>query len=169
MPIVVREALQTDCQGIMDLIMELAVYEKMEDQVKMKIETLQEDGFGNEKYFKCFVAERLENGASKLIGYALYYYIYSTWEGKCIYMEDFYVSPEYRGKGVGSRLMGSVCKIAVEKKCARVHFAVLGWNKSSIDYYKRQGAIDLTEVEDWHLFRLTGSALEKMAAKSDTV
>lgn len=60
-------------------------------------------------------------------------------------------------------------QIAVEKKCARVHFAVLGWNKSSIDYYKRQGAIDLTEVEDWHLFRLTGSALEKMAAKSDGV
>lgn len=51
------------------------------------------------------------SGASKLIGYALYYYIYSTWEGKCIYMEDFYVSPEYRGKGVGSRLMGSVCKV----------------------------------------------------------
>ncbi|XP_065924224.1 thialysine N-epsilon-acetyltransferase isoform X2 [Magallana gigas] len=146
MSIIVREALQTDCQGIMDLIMGLAVYEKMEDKVKMKLES-----------------------ASKLIGYALYYFTYSTWEGKCIYMDDFYVSPEYRGKGVGSRLMGSVCKIAVEKKCARVQFSVLGGNKPSIDYYKRRGAIDMTEVEDWHLFRLTGSALEKLAANSNTV
>ncbi|XP_048731757.1 thialysine N-epsilon-acetyltransferase-like isoform X2 [Ostrea edulis] len=139
----------------------------MEEQVNMKVETLREDGFGEEKYFQCFVAENQENDSSKLIGYVLYYYIYSTWEGKCIYMEDLYVSPAYRGRGIGSRLMGSVCKVAVEKKCARVHFAVLAWNKSSIDYYKRQGAVNLTETEDWHLFRLVGSAIDKMAAKAD--
>ncbi|KAK3094924.1 hypothetical protein FSP39_007931, partial [Pinctada imbricata] len=101
----------------------------------------------------------------KLIGYVLYYFTYSTWEGRSLYMEDLYVTPTWRGKGVGTQLWAYVSKVAVNKDCQRLDFTVLGWNKPSIDYYFRQGAFDLTAKEDWHMFRMKREHIEIMAAK----
>ncbi|XP_052706966.1 thialysine N-epsilon-acetyltransferase-like isoform X2 [Crassostrea angulata] len=148
MCIVIRKAEVKDCPGIFDLITELAIHEKHQDQMKISLEKFREDGFGDDTKFQCFVAECEENG-------------------KCIHMEDIYVVPEYRSKGIGSKLIGSVCKVADLQNCGRVQFIVRDSNKSAMKFYKHQGAIDLTEVQEWHLFRLTSDAIEKVAAKYD--
>ncbi|KAJ8303819.1 hypothetical protein KUTeg_018612 [Tegillarca granosa] len=76
--------------------------------------------------------------------------MYSTWEGKFIHMEDLYVKPEYRGKGIGLSLWKAATKIAVEENCQRFQWSVVDWNKPSIEFYKSQGGFDLTEKEGWH-------------------
>uniref|UniRef100_A0A8W8IS60 N-acetyltransferase domain-containing protein n=1 Tax=Magallana gigas TaxID=29159 RepID=A0A8W8IS60_MAGGI len=181
MCIVIRKAEVKDCPGIFDLItisspiprssnfpdQELAIHEKHQDQMKISLEKFREDGFGDDTKFQCFVAECEENDTLRLIGYVIYFNTYSTWQGKCIHMEDIYVVPEYRSKGIGSKLIGSVCKVADLQNCGRVQFIVRDSNKSAMKFYKHQGAIDLTEVQEWHLFRLTSDAIEKVAAKYD--
>ncbi|XP_034328517.2 thialysine N-epsilon-acetyltransferase isoform X1 [Magallana gigas] len=167
MCIVIRKAEVKDCPGIFDLITELAIHEKHQDQMKISLEKFREDGFGDNTKFQCFVAECEENDTLRLIGYVIYFNTYSTWQGKCIHMEDIYVVPEYRSKGIGSKLIGSVCKVADLQNCGRVQFIVRDSNKSAMKFYKHQGAIDLTEVQEWHLFRLTSDAIEKVAAKYD--
>lgn len=167
MCIVIRKAKVSDCRGILDLITELAIFEKQQHQLKMSLEKLQEDGFGEDKQFQCFVAECKEKDtcASKLIGYVIYFNSYSTWQGNCMHMDDIYVLPEYRNMGIGSKLIGSVCKEADLQKCARVDFIVRDSNKSAINFYQHQGATDVTKDLNWHLFRLTSDAIKRVAAK----
>ena len=97
------------------LIQELADYEKMPEGPKISAEVLEKDGFGDEKFFHCFVAEQSDKS---LIGFALYNITYSTWEGKQVYMEDLYVQPQYRGQGVGSKVNITlpVCRYIIERK-----------------------------------------------------
>ncbi|CAG2186262.1 SAT [Mytilus edulis] len=159
---IVRLAKPGDCEQIADLIKELAVYEKMEEQVKITADVLRTDGFGEEKFYHCFVAELKDKPL--LVGYALYYYSYSTWEGRSIYMEDLYVKPEFRGKGIGTQLWKSVTKVGIEKQCSRLDFIVLNWNVNSIEYYKQKGAFDLTGTEKWHLFRMKESEMKAFIA-----
>ncbi|XP_053086192.1 spermidine/spermine N(1)-acetyltransferase-like protein 1 isoform X1 [Pangasianodon hypophthalmus] len=110
----IRAAREEDCRDIQRMIMELAVYEKMADQVKISHEELQRDGFGPNPFYQCLIAEVPEELKSDeghtTVGYALYFYTYSTWKGRSIYMEDLYVMPEFRGKGVGKALMASVAR-----------------------------------------------------------
>ncbi|RXN06813.1 N-alpha-acetyltransferase auxiliary subunit [Labeo rohita] len=104
-----------DCKDIARMIMELAVYEKMPDQVKISHKELERDGFGPNPFYQCLVAEKYfesnchPTGHTK-VGYALFFYTYSTWKGRTVYMEDLYVMPEYRGKGIGKALMATVAK-----------------------------------------------------------
>ncbi|XP_006627505.1 thialysine N-epsilon-acetyltransferase isoform X2 [Lepisosteus oculatus] len=163
----IREATSEDCKDIARMIMELASYEKMSDQVKITQEVLETDGFSNHPFFKCLIAEVPEEHKSKeghsKVGYALYFYTYSTWKGRAVYMEDLYVMPEYRGKGLGCALMRRVAQIARQNQCARLQFTVLDWNKPSLDFYARQGAQDLTASEGWHILRFEGVALDTLA------
>ncbi|KAH3857540.1 thialysine N-epsilon-acetyltransferase-like [Dreissena polymorpha] len=153
--VVIREAKEDDCEGIAVLIKELAEYEKMPHGPKIGAETLRQDGFGKERMFRCLVAE----AEKKIVGYALYFFNYSTWEGVSVYLEDLYVTPSYRQQGIGIGLWKEVARVAVDRKCNRLDWVVLGWNTPSIHFYESKGAINLTQTEDWNLFRLKGDKL----------
>ncbi|XP_062845013.1 LOW QUALITY PROTEIN: diamine acetyltransferase 2b [Trichomycterus rosablanca] len=168
----IRAARVEDCTHIQRLIMELAVCVKMEDQVEITHKGLERDGFGPNPFFGCLVAEVPEELKSTeghtIVGYALYYYTYSTWRGRCVYMEDLYVMPEFRGKGIGKALLASVGKVCVEQQCVKLQFVVLDWNKPSLDFYMSKGAQDLTSDEGWHFLRFSGEALNKLAQEAPT-
>ncbi|XP_076435417.1 thialysine N-epsilon-acetyltransferase-like [Babylonia areolata] len=169
---VIRNAEEKDCDQIMNLIVELAEFEKMPDQVRINADVLRADGFGSDRYFQCLVAETNttdETGKDKtVIGYCLYFYIYSTWEGKACHMEDLYVTPEWRSKGIGTALWVEATKTALSKGCSRLQWAVLDWNTGAIELYKRRGGIDLTEAEGWHMFRMTKTVMQDFVAEHGT-
>ncbi|XP_007443862.1 diamine acetyltransferase 2-like [Python bivittatus] len=146
---------------------ELAVFEKLPEQVKITDEGLREDGFCQDPFYKCVVAELPPGCQSKeghtIVGYGLYFFIYSTWKGRNIYTEDLYVMPEFRGKGVGRKLLSEIAKIGLEKGCTQMRLGVLDWNRRAIDFYLRQGAADLTATEGWHFFRFEAEALQQLA------
>ncbi|XP_033731252.1 diamine acetyltransferase 2-like [Pecten maximus] len=162
----IRPAVQGDCEEILRLIQELAEFEKMPEQVKMTVGTLRRDGFGEQNFFRCLVVEdkttTAVEGKAILWGYALYYYAYSTWEGRVMYLEDLYMSPTYRGRGIGTKLFNAVAQIGVEQDCQRMQWVVLSWNKPSIEFYKARGAWDVTAKENWNIFRMDRPELEQM-------
>lgn len=163
---IIRPAVQDDCEEILRLIQELAEFEKLPEQVKMTAETLRRDGFGDQKFFTCLVVEAKgntgEGGQATLWGYALYYFAYSTWEGRVMYLEDLYISPAQRGKGIGTKLFNAVIKIGVDLDCQRMQWVVLSWNQRSIDFYKARGAFDVTSKENWNIFRMDRPVLEQL-------
>ncbi|XP_070537769.1 thialysine N-epsilon-acetyltransferase-like [Ptychodera flava] len=164
----VREARPQDCGDIVRLIKELASYEKSTDQVHMTEHVLKRDGFGDEKFYHCFVADAevpLETDDSddnhlKVIAYALFFYAYSTWDGRMMYLEDIYVTPEFRGKGIGTALIKRILEVGLEKECQRIHLAVLDWNTSAAEFYKSKGFQDITERDGWHALQLNREKME---------
>ncbi|KAJ3589129.1 hypothetical protein NHX12_009977 [Muraenolepis orangiensis] len=101
-----------------------------------------------------------------MVGYSLYFFTYSTWKGRSVFMEDLYVMPEYRGKGIGKGLLSKVAQVGKEKQCVRLQFSVLDWNTPSLDFYITKGAQDLTASEGWHSLRFSGEALDKLASEA---
>lgn len=160
--IIVRRAKREDCKAIRTLIQELADYEKMPDGPKIDYETLEKDGFDGQPLFLCNVATFNE----KIIGYTIFYYIYSTWRGKAMYLEDIYVTPEFRGKHIGTKLLKAVAKEAVENNCSKLNFMVLKWNPAR-EFYKILGANDLTSEEQWHFYNFSDTDLKKLAFDSE--
>lgn len=145
----IRNAVKEDVPLILGLIKELAAYEKLSDEVMADGETLKENLFGKTKYAEVIIAE-YEN---KPVGQALYFHNFSTFKGRPgIYLEDLYVKPEYRGKGIGKALLNKVIETAKERNCARVEWVVIDWNKPAIDFYENLGAKPLKE---WIIYRLT--------------
>jgi len=143
-----RFAKEKDVPVIFSLINELAEYEKLLDEVKVTEKILKENLFGKRKYAEVIIAE-LEKIP---VGQALFFHNFSTFLGKPgIYLEDLYVKPEFRGKGIGKALLKKVIETAKERNCGRIEWVVLDWNKPSIDFYKRMGA---KEMKDWLVFRL---------------
>ncbi|EHB04494.1 Diamine acetyltransferase 2 [Heterocephalus glaber] len=165
----IRAAKEGDCGDILRLIRKLAEYEKLSDQVKISEEALRADGFGENPFYHCLVAEILpapgERQGPSIVGYGLYYFIYSTWKGRNVYLEDVYVMPEYRGQGIGSKIIKKVAEVALDQGCSQFRLAVLEWNKRAIDLYKALGAQDLTQVEGWHAFCFEGEAMRKLGGK----
>uniref|UniRef100_A0A8C8K2H5 Spermidine/spermine N1-acetyltransferase family member 2a, tandem duplicate 2 n=1 Tax=Oncorhynchus tshawytscha TaxID=74940 RepID=A0A8C8K2H5_ONCTS len=146
---------------------ELAEYEKVLDQVKVTQKDLEQDGFIKNPFFHGIVAEvpeqhRTKEGHAK-VGYALYFYTYSSWKGRALYMEDLYVMPEFRGKGIGKALMSKVAQLGLAAGCTQLNFAVLDWNKPSLDFYLSQGCFDVTADMGYHCMRCEGAALEQLA------
>ena len=121
---------------VLDLINELAIYENAADEVTNSVENLINDGFGKNKVFNCIVAE----AESKIIGFALYYTSYSTWKGRCLYLEDFLVTEQWRRKGIGKLLFDRIHEIAKEEKVKRFEWQVLDWNQPAINFYKKYNA-----------------------------
>uniref|UniRef100_A0A8C6SEL9 Spermidine/spermine N1-acetyltransferase family member 2b n=1 Tax=Neogobius melanostomus TaxID=47308 RepID=A0A8C6SEL9_9GOBI len=123
---------------------------------------LERDGFCQNPFFECLVAEVSDEHRSKdghtVVGYGLYYYTYSTWKGRSVYLEDLYVMPEFRGNGIGKGLMCKVAKV----KCVRLQLAVLDWNSPARDFYAAKGAQDLTDSEGWHFIRFDGLSLDNL-------
>jgi ribosomal protein S18 acetylase RimI-like enzyme len=132
----VRPATIHDCPAMMQLIQELALYEKAPEQVTVTMDTFIASGFGENPCYWAFVAEE-EN---KVIGFALCYMRYSTWKGPRCYLEDLIVTESYRGKGIGKQLMDVVIADAQEKNLSAVVWQVLDWNTPAIEFYKRYKA-----------------------------
>uniref|UniRef100_A0A8C7AHZ4 diamine N-acetyltransferase n=1 Tax=Neovison vison TaxID=452646 RepID=A0A8C7AHZ4_NEOVI len=162
----IREAEEGDCGQILKLIRELAEYEKLSDQVQISEEALRADGFGE---YRCLVADLPpapgDTQGPRVVGYGLYYFIYSTWKGRTVYLEDIYVTPEYRGQGIGSKIIRRVAQVALDQGCSQFRLAVLDWNQRAMALYKALGAQDLTEAEGWHAFTFDGEAMRKLAGK----
>jgi GNAT superfamily N-acetyltransferase len=156
---VIRPATANDVPAILQMIHDLAVYEKEPDAVRNTPEMLQAALFGdNPRIF----ATMAENDAGDVQGFALWFLNYSTWEGvHGIYLEDLYVKPEARGAGHGKALLRHLAATAVDRGYARVEWSVLNWNEPSINFYKNLGA---APMDDWSTFRLTGGALESFGA-----
>lgn len=158
MPFTIREAIRDDVPAVLKLIKDLAVYERLLDQVVATEDLLARAGFGEERYFRALLAEDAEKQA---IGFALYFFTFSTFLSRpTLFLEDLFVLPELRGRGVGKALLRELAKIALEKGCGRMEWAVLNWNQPAIDFYRSLGALP---QEEWTTFRLTGEALERLS------
>jgi GNAT superfamily N-acetyltransferase len=156
MSITVREAKKEDVKAIYKLIKALAIYEEAPNEVTVTPQILEEDGFGSTPIYKAFVAETSE---SNIVGFALYYTKYSTWKGRCIYLEDLYVEPEYRKFGIGEKLFLSVAKVAKNSGFGRMEWQVLYWNTPALSFYRKHGAqLD----NDWVNGKFTFDQLQKM-------
>jgi len=154
----IRMATAADVPQILSFIRGLAEYEHEPDAVKATEADLLRDGFGPTPYFQCLIADHDGQPA----GFALYFFNYSTWVGRPgLYVEDLFVLPELRSKGIGKALLVRMAAIAVEKGCRRMQWQVLDWNTPSIEFYKAMGGEFLDE---WRNVRLNNEALERLAA-----
>ncbi len=129
----IRKGVVEDLPQVLNLIKELAAYEKAPDEVVVTIDEMINWGFGKDKVFDFFVA--IEN--DRVIGLALYYFKYSTWKGRCLFLEDIIVTEPYRGKGLGKKLFEKVAKVAKMEKVRRMEWQVLDWNEPAINFYKK--------------------------------
>lgn len=152
----IRVATANDVPLLRDMIRELADFEHELQSVIITEEALARDGFGPEPKFRALVAE----WAGQAAGYAVFFDFYSTWRGRQLFLEDLFVRPEYRGKGIGKSILARVAKMACEENYAAVRWEVLAWNRGAIDLYQALGAEFL---EDWRLMLLEGEALRRLA------
>jgi GNAT superfamily N-acetyltransferase len=129
----IREAVREDCKRILELVVELAVYENEPDAVTVTPTHFEESGFGVNPVWKAFVAEV----DGKVQGFALVYIRFSTWRGQMLYLEDFYVTPEYRKLKLGKQLFDKVLDYAKELKLVGITWQVLDWNQLAIDFYEK--------------------------------
>ncbi len=149
----VREALKNDMPQVLELIKELAIFEKEPDAVEVTVADLEREGFGKNPLFTCFVAEL----NSKIVGAALVYYRFSTWKGRTLHLEDLIVKEAHRGKGIGEALYKQVMQFAHKQGLKRVAWDVLDWNKGAIRFYERSGA---NIVKDWRVVHMDEKGLK---------
>lgn len=141
--ILIRPGTRADVPRAFELIQELAEYEKAAEQVTTTVQKMEEDGFGPNPVYGLLVAEDGEKG---VVGIALYYYRYSTWKGKRIYLEDLIVTEAARGRGVGKALLQATIQTARDTNCTGLMWQVLDWNEPAIEFYKR---FDVRFDEGW--------------------
>ncbi|MEL0009308.1 MAG: GNAT family N-acetyltransferase [Flammeovirgaceae bacterium] len=130
---IVRKGKKQDIPQVLDLIKELAEYEKALDQVSNTVERLENDGFGDSPVYNLFVAE----SNNKIIGIAITFFRYSTWKGKNLYIEDLVVSENFRRRGIGLKIFEKVKEFAEDSSCVGISLQVLDWNKIGINFYKK--------------------------------
>ena len=156
----IRSATPADIALILRLIRALAIYEKMEDQVVATEELLNEWIF-EKQIAKVLIAE--VDGIP--VGFALWFHNFSTFLGRGgIWLEDLFVEPEYRGKGIGKQLLAHLAAYAVEHGCGRLEWCCLDWNEPSIRFYRSLGAVPMN---DWTTYRVSGETLDTLAASAD--
>lgn len=134
--ITIRKATKEDCPRMMELVRGLALYEKAPDEVTVSLEHFEESGFGVNPVWWAFVAE--ENGI--IYGFAIYYIRYSTWKGQRLYLEDIYVEPEVRGKGIGAMLFEKLIDEGKERKFNGMVWQALDWNEPALNFYRKYNA-----------------------------
>jgi len=153
----IRPAEVSDAGLILQFIRELAAYERHPHAVKTTQADLERDGFGRDPKFSVVIAE----WESKPAGFALFFYNYSTWEGHPgLFLEDLFVRPEFRGRGIGGRLLVYLAQLALRENCARFQWNVLDWNTPSIQFYESLGA---KIMKEWLTMRVEGEALRRLA------
>ncbi len=154
MDTVIRKATKADMPQVLELIKELAVFEREPDAVEVTVGELQKDGFGADPMFTCFVAEF----HTEIVGMALVYFRYSTWKGRTVHLEDLVVKEKMRGNGVGNALYSKVIKYAHDQGVKRLNWMVLGWNKGAIRFYEKSGA---TIMDEWWQVEIDAEGMEK--------
>ena len=153
----IRKAEERDLPLILEFIQALAEYERLRDACVATEQKLRDTLFSSPPAAEVIIA-RVDG---EPMGFALFFHSYSTFLAqRGIYLEDLFVKPEARGHGVGFALLSELARIAVERNCGRLEWAVLDWNQLAIDFYKRIGAVPL---DDWNIFRLTGDSLVRVA------
>jgi GNAT superfamily N-acetyltransferase len=158
----IRRARMEDVPVILQLIRDLATYERAPDEVTATEEQLIDVLFGERPAAEVLLAFE---GQSP-VGFAVYFYNFSTWLGRAgLYLEDLFVNPDKRGKGYGRALLVELAKIARHRECGRMEWAVLDWNEPAIKFYSALGA---TPMHEWTVFRLTGDEIGRLADAADT-
>lgn len=148
----IRKGTKADLPVTLDLIRELAIYENEPDAVKATVESMEVDGFGADKVFDLWVCE----WQGEVVGIALTYVRYSTWNGRCMYLEDLVVREELRGKGFGALLFERVMRETVERGYAQMQWQVLDWNEPALKFYEKYNA---TMHEEWYNGVLTAKQI----------
>ena len=151
----IRKGIETDIGQALYLIKELAIYEKAEGEVEVTPTEMLAWGFGKDKIFDFFIA--IENDV--IVGLALYYFKYSTWKGKCLFLEDIIVTENQRGKGIGKLLFDKIIQVSKETNVRRMEWQVLDWNEPALNFYKKYAA---TMDGEWINGKLTNEQLEKL-------
>jgi GNAT superfamily N-acetyltransferase len=158
--ITIRPATRDEVPVVLEFIRDLARYERLEHEVSASETELSEALFGDRRYAEVVFA----CSGGKPVGFALFFHNFSTFKGRPgIYLEDLFVRPEARGRGIGKQLLAYLARMALERRCARLEWAVLDWNEPSIGFYRSLGAVPMDE---WTIFRLTGDALASLAGSA---
>jgi len=150
----IRIAEKKDLSQVLELIQELATFEKEPDAVEVTVEDLEKAGFGPDAFYTCFVAE----ANNKIEGMALVYFRFSTWKGKTVHLEDLVVRQEMRGTGMGSALYKKVIAYSLEQGVKRAEWVVLDWNTPAVEFYERSGA---NVLRDWNTVQMDETAMRK--------
>ncbi|MCF8276926.1 MAG: GNAT family N-acetyltransferase [Flavobacteriales bacterium] len=150
----VRKGTENDAEAVLGMIKELALYEKAPSEVTLTLEELRADGFGPKRIYGLFVAEH----ESQIVGIALYYEKYSTWKGRCLFLEDIIVTESKRGYGIGHQLFEAVVGVAKARNSARMEWQVLDWNEPAINFYKKYKA---TLDGEWLNGKLTREQIQE--------
>lgn len=150
----IRKATKNDMPQVLELIQELATFEKEPDAVVVTVDDLIRDGFSENSLFQCFVAEV----DGEIIGMALYYYRYSTWKGKTIHLEDLIVKENKRGTGAGFALYKEIIKQGKAENVRRIEWNVLDWNTPAINFYEKSGA---KVLDDWRVVHMDETGIER--------
>ena len=159
MSLAIRPATRADVPTVLRFIRELAAFEREPDAVAATEELLEEALFGAPPAAEAVIAEA--EGAP--VGFALFFHNFSTWTGRRgLYLEDLYVTPEARGRGVGEALLRHLAGVAVERGCARFEWSVLDWNEAAIAFYRKLGAVGM---DGWTVQRVEGDAMAKLAGR----
>jgi len=158
MKFVIRNAEKKDMPQVLHLINELAIFEKEPEAVEVTVEDLQNDGFGLNPAFKCFVAEV----ETKIEGIALIYNRYSTWKGKILHLEDLIVSKSMRGSGLGTALLDEVVNYGHQLGVKRINWEVIDWNEKAITFYEKKGA---KVLRDWDVVWLDETGITNYVSK----
>lgn len=156
----VRKGIKKDLPAIFELIRELALYEKAPDEVTNTVAMMEKDGFGENPVFGFFVVEN--DATNTIIGTAIYYYRYSTWKGKRLYLEDYIITEKERGKGAGKFLFERVLVKCLEDNCTGMMWQVLDWNEPAIKFYEKYGAVF---EEEWLNCNLQSEDIKQLLQK----
>ncbi|MEO8235787.1 MAG: GNAT family N-acetyltransferase [Flavobacterium sp.] len=156
---IIRKGQKEDMSAVLELIKELAVFEKEPDAVVVTVDDLVRDGFSNNPLFHTFIAEV----EGQIVGMALYYYRYSTWKGKTIHLEDLIVKENSRGTGAGYALYSEIMAQGKKDNVRRIEWNVLDWNTPAIDFYNKSGA---KLLEDWRVVNMDEAGINAFLAKN---